>query len=387
MTSRRAPPRGDEAKPLIALSSNSIGDIAKGRRSLIEALQREGYRIAVLTPGGGEEVPLAIKGVQFHAVPMKPRGLSPFEDLATFLSYRRTLRRIGARAFLGFTIKPNIYGSLAARSLGLKRINNITGLGVMFARRGPLAALVRTLYRLALSNSYTVFFQNRDDRDLFVGSKLIRAEQARILPGSGVDLRRFSPTPAKKTEGSAVFLLAGRLLWDKGVGEYVAAARTLKERHPELQFQILGFVEPPSAEAVPVADLERWSAEGVVQYLGSADDVRPAFAAADCIVLPSYYREGVPRVLLEGAAMAKPLITANSPGCRDAVEDGITGLLCEPRSQDSLADALERFADMAVGQRLAMGKAGRAKMEREFDEKIVHRAYVEALAKVFADQE
>lgn len=388
MTSRRAQASEDRPKPLVAVSSNSVGDIAKGRRSLIEALRRKGYRIAILAANGGTKVTLAIEGIDFHSIPMEPRGLSPLEDLATLLAYRRTLRRIGARAFLGFTIKPNIYGSLAARSLGLKRINNITGLGVMFARRGPIAALVRALYRIALWGADTIFFQNCDDRDLFVGAKLVRDDQAWVLPGSGVDLARFRPTKPATSQSETRFLLAGRLLWDKGIREFVSAARTLRSRRSDLRFQILGMVEPPSRDAVPLGDLEKWAAEGLVDFLGAADDVRHHFAAADCIVLPSYYREGVPRVLLEGAAMGKPLITANSPGCRDAVDDGVTGYICEPRSTESLVEALERFAELSRVQRIAMGQAGREKMKREFDERFVHRAYVDALIKAFtADQD
>jgi glycosyltransferase involved in cell wall biosynthesis len=382
MTSKRDLARDCAPKPLIAIASNSVGDIAKGRRSLIEALQRDGYRIAALVPerAQGEQ----IEGVDTYRVPMNPKGLSPIEDLATLLAYRKTLRRIGARAFLGFTIKPNLYGSMAARTLGLKRFNNITGLGVMFARKGPLAVLVRLLYRAALTGSDTVFFQNCDDRDLFVRSGLVKETQATVLPGSGVDLNRFKPAASRQADGQTIFLLAGRLLWDKGVREFVAAARALRKRRSDLRFQILGMVEPRSPDAVAKADLERWTKEGVVDYLGSLADVRPAFAAADCIVLPSYYREGVPRVLLEGAAMAKPLITADSPGCRDAVDDGITGLLCAPRSTESLMKALERFASLTLAQRKSMSQAGRKKMERAFDERIVHRAYLKMLDKAFA---
>ena len=178
------------------------------------------------------------------------------------------------------------------------------------------------------------------------------------------------------------FLLAARLLWDKGIGEFVEAARRLRRDFPDARFQILGIVERRSTAAVPLSKLQEWSGEGVIDYLGSADDVRPALAAADCIVLPSYYREGVPRVLLEAAAMGIPVITTDMPGCREAVDNGATGLLCEPRSVDSLVEAMDRMIRMTPAERAAMGLAARAKMEGEFREEIVHGAYLDALGKL-----
>ena len=224
---------------------------------------------------------------------------------------------------------------MAAGSLGIPAINNISGLGAVFVRRGLLRQLVERLYRFALRRSVTVFFQNRDDLQLFVDRRIVTPAQAKLLPGSGVDLAHFTPAPLP-AEGAVTFLLAARLLWDKGVGEFVEAARRLRRDFPDARFRILGNVERKSAAAVPLSKLQEWSGEGVIDYLGSADDVRPALAAADCIVLPSYYREGVPRVLLEAAAMGIPVITTDMPGCREAVEDGATGLLCEPRSVNSL---------------------------------------------------
>jgi len=369
-------------RPILAISSNNLGAIATGRANLIAALQKQGYAVVALAPDGPERAPLEKMGVAVHPVPVDARGLSPLRDLSTLLAYQRALKQSGASAFLGFTIKPNIYGSLAARSLGIATINNITGLGEVFARDRVLARLVRSLYRAALTKSATVFFQNMDDRDIFLRGRLIRPEQARLLPGSGVDLNRFKPRAGKR-DGKTVFLLAGRLLWDKGIKEFVDAARSLKAGRADVEFRMMGSIEPPSASAVPEADLRRWEDDRTIDFLGQQADIRPAFAAADCIVLPSYYREGVPRVLLEGAAMGKPLITTDWPGCRDAVDDGITGLLCEPRSAASLGQAMARIADMSCEESNAMGVAGRTKMERDFDEAIVHRAYVEALADLF----
>jgi glycosyltransferase involved in cell wall biosynthesis len=367
-------------RPILAISSNNLAAIATGRASLIAALQEAGYAIAALAPDGPGRAELEAMGVIVHSVPVDARGLSPWRDVATLLAYQRALKASGAAIFLGFTIKPNIYGSLAARSLGIATINNITGLGEVFARDGALARLVRMLYRAALRLSKTVFFQNADDRDIFRRAGLVTDRQARLLPGSGVDLKRFKPTAAAERSEKVVFLLAGRLLWDKGIREFVEAARRLREHRDDVEFRLLGPIEPASASAVPKEDVAAWERDGTIVYLGSVGDVRRTFAEADCIVLPSYYREGVPRVLLEAAAMGKPLITTDWPGCRDAVDDRVSGLLCTPRDAKSLAQAMISIADMTRTTRDAMGQAGRAKLERQFDEKIVHRAYLYAIA-------
>lgn len=374
-------PRG--SGPLIALSANDGWGIVNFRRGLIAALRADGYRIAVLAPDGPNSDAIRDLGAQFVPVSIVARGRSPTADLATLAAYWRQLRALRPAAFLGFTIKPNIYGSIAAHALGIPVINNITGLGAMFERKGPLNRLVGGLYRVALGRSATVFFQNRDDRDLFVERRLVRADQAALLPGSGVDLDFFQPRPKPARDG-ITFLLAARLLWAKGVREFVEAARIVRSHRDDVRFHILGPIEPAGPGAVAKSDLDRWSQEGVVDYRGSAADVRAELAEADCVVLPSYYREGVPRILLEAAAMAIPVIAADSVGCRDAVKPGETGLLCAPRSAQSLADAMQRIAGMTDADRKAMGLAGRAWMERDFGEAVVHQAYREALLGVLS---
>ncbi|MGH6729437.1 MAG: glycosyltransferase, partial [Sphingomicrobium sp.] len=252
--------------------------------------------------------------------------------------------------------------------------------GAVFARGGPVMRLVTALYRQALRPPATVFFQNPDDRALFIERGIVLADHTRLLPGSGVDLAHFVPrTVLRKPGRPFTFLFAGRLLWAKGVAEFIEAGRRLKAQGRAVTLQILGLVEPPGPPAVPLSALEEWQRQGAADYLGSTDDVRAALAAADCVVLPSFYREGVPHILLEAAAMARPVITTDSPGCRLAVDDGVSGLLCTPRSVESLAEAMERLASFASAARAAMGRAGRAKVEREFDERLVHAAYVDAL--------
>jgi glycosyltransferase involved in cell wall biosynthesis len=222
-----------------------------------------------------------------------------------------------------------------------------------------------------------VFFQNDEDRELFVDRRIVRPEQARVLPGSGVDLERFAPAPLPG--GPPTFLFIGRLLRDKGVVEFVGAARLLRSDFPDARFQLLGGLDEGNRTAIRQAEIDSWVAEGVVEQLGTTDDVRPFIAAANAIVLPSY-REGLPRSLLEAAAMARPLIASNVPGCRDVVEDGVNGYLCAVRDAGSLAAAMRRLAQLPPAQQLAMGEAGRRRVQERFSESFVVRAYLDVLA-------
>ena len=262
-------------------------------------------------------------------------------------------------------------------------INNISGLGTVFTK-GDLA-------NLAGFGTLSIGVEAVGDRLLPESVTISRCSsgwgwcaQNRPLcfPARESIVDRFAPRESGPPRQPFTFLLAARLLWDKGIAEFVEAARQVNADRGAVRFQILGMVEPPSPAAVSEEQLDEWNDEGTVAYLGAADDVRPVLAAADCVVLPSYYREGVPRVLLEAAAMAIPLITTDLPGCRDAVDDGLTGLLCQARSIDSLISVMERMLALPADRRKAMGAAGRTKMEREFREEIVHRAYLDALGKL-----
>ena len=223
-----------------------------------------------------------------------------------------------------------------------------------------------------------VFFQNEDDRDLFLERRLVNERQARLLPGSGIDLTRFVGRPMPDNGEVPVFLMIARLLRDKGVFEYVDAARWLKSEIPASRFQLLGALGTENRTAIDARTVAAWETEGAIEYLDQTDDVRPFIERADCVVLPSY-REGAPRTLIEAAAMARPVIATDVPGCRAVVEDGVTGFLCAARSGESLAAACQRFAALPIRRREAMGLAGRRKMEREFDQEIIVAAYRKAL--------
>jgi len=363
----------------ILISANAAWNIVNFRSGLIRGLQAAGHEVVAVAPPDASVESVRALGIPCHPVAMNKKGLSPAADLALLLRYRRLLASVGADVYLGYTVKPNIYGSLAAHSLGIPVINNVSGLGTAFIRGGWLQRLVSTLYKVALRRSSTVFFQNRDDRDLFLSNGLVRPEQARLLPGSGIDLAHFTPPPQPAPAGAPFrFLLVARVIRDKGVLEYVEAARRLRERWPEVRFQLLGALDADNRTAIPAAQVERWNSAGIIDYLGEAKDVRPFLGAADCVVLPSY-REGLPRTLLEAAAMGRPLVATDVAGCRDVVREGVNGYLCAAQDADSLADAMERMLRLSLAERARLGEGARAMVEAEYAEQRVVDLYLEAI--------
>lgn len=365
--------------PRVLISVNAAWNVVNFRGGLVRALVADGHEVVVAVPDDGHLHRVEALGARVVVLPMTSRSLSVIGDLLLFLRYLRLMQRERPGVFLGWTIKPNVYGSLAARCCGVKIINNISGLGTGFMHGRWLRLVVRGLYRLALSRSATVFFQNGDDRDLFLERGLVRPDQAALLPGSGVDTRHFAPGVAPG-DGRLRFLMIARLIRDKGVHEFVAAARMVRARHPDVLFQLLGPCDVDNRTAVDGDTLRQWRAQGVVDYLGEAQDVRPFLDAADCVVLPSY-REGLSRVLLEAGAMQKPTITSDVPGCRDAIVPGVTGLLCAPRDADALATAMEAMIAMGRDAREAMGKAARNHVIHHFSELTVIGAYRYAISR------
>lgn len=371
------------SRPTIVVSVNAAWNLVNFRHSLLRGLVARGYRVVALAPPDGCEAQLAAIGVEFEPIAIDRHGVSPLGDARLLAAYVATLRRLRPSAYLGFTIKPNVYGGLACRILGIPRIANIAGLGTTFMRRGALNYVVRRLYAVGLHGAERIFFQNSDDRDRFLGERLVDGASVALLPGSGVDLARF--VPAARPDGlRTAFLVVTRLLNAKGVIEFVEAARRLNAaRSDRVVCRVLG-IRDSSSDGIAPATLDAWQRDGHVVMLDAVSDVRPVLAEADCVVLPSYYPEGTPRSLLEAAASGKAIITTDTPGCRDVVDDGVNGFLCQPRDVDSLLAAMTRYCDLSPAERQAMAMASRAKAERQFDEAIVVAAYGDALATMIA---
>lgn len=379
----------------IAVFANTTWYLYNFRLNLIRTLVAAGHEVVAVGPADRYIDKLAMAGIRHRAIPLAGASINPLRELGTVWALYQVLREEGVEMVLSDTPKGNIYGAMAATMNGIKIMPNVSGLGRVFIRPSPLTRLVKLLYRFSFGRAARVFFQNAVDFDLFVRSGLVDARKAILIPGLGVDLAKFSPTeealarpphtpaqvPAMGSAGQMVFLLVARLLWDKGVGEFVAAARRVRQKHPTAEFRLLGFLDAQNPSAIPRSQVDAWAAEGVIRYMGSTDDVLPYLRDADCVVLPSY-REGCPRTLLEAAAVAKPIITTDAPGCRDTVDDNVTGFLCRLRDADDLADKIEQIISLTPEGRVEMGKRGREKIEREFDERVVIDAYFRAIAEV-----
>ncbi|MFM5907004.1 MAG: glycosyltransferase family 4 protein [Novosphingobium sp.] len=362
----------------IIVCANQAWNLVNFRKGLIAALIGKGFDVlAVAPPDAAMERRLAELGCRFAAAPIDSAGLSPLRDLATFQAFRRIIAREKPVAWLSWTIKPNVYGSLAAGLAGVPAFPNVSGLGTAFIRRNLLTRIVRQLYRFGFRKAPVVFFQNTDDRNLFVAQGMVRPGQTGLLPGSGVDPQHWSPPPGGRPQPRR-FLMIARVVADKGVREFAEAARLLRPKWPDARFQLMGPLDVANRTAIARAEVEGWQAEGLIEYLPSSDDVRPAIAAADFIVLPSY-REGLSRVLLEAAAMGRPIVTTDVTGCRDVVRDGENGFLCQPRDGASLAAALDCAAHCSDADWQRMATAGRDRVVSEFSQERVTAIYCEAL--------
>ena len=370
----------------IILVSRCAWTLYNFRAGLLRALKNEGHSVIAGGAGGdGFEKYIVDLGIPFVALPIDKHVINPSADLKLFWTLYRLYRSEQPAVVHHFTIKPVIYGSIAARLAGVPRIvNTVTGLGQVFVQDHTrwLRYVVKRLYSVALACAHFTFFQNQDDLDYFLSYGLVERRKTGLLPGSGVDCSFFTPvsTSVRSHDDPVTFLMVARLLRVKGVEEFVEAARLVKERFPTSQFQLLGPRDERNPTVVSITELAHWQREGVVQWLGETSDVRPLLAQADVITLPSYYREGTPRALLEAAAMAKPIITTENVGCREVVEDGVNGLLVPIKDSKALAEAMIRLIqDPALRER--MGKAGRAKVEQEFEERSVIKQVMECYGK------
>lgn len=382
MNSSPARPAADNRQPLhVALVCNTAWAIYTYRRGLLRALTQAGAQVTVIAPRDRTFEPLTEMGCRCVELPVASKSTNPLDDLRTLLTLYKHYRALKPSVVFHYTIKPNIYGSIAAWLARRPSIAVTTGLGYVFIQKSRAAQIAKRLYRLAFRFPREVWFLNRDDETAFREQNLLaHPERARLLHGEGVDLDDFPFTP-RPARASFAFVLIGRLLWDKGVGEYVEAARTLRARYPQARFQLLGPVGVDNPSAITREEVAAWEREGVIEYLGETADVRPFIADADCIVLPSY-REGVPRTLMEASAMGRPIVATDVPGCREVVADGVNGLLCTVRDAASLADALARMLDLGDTERAAMAERGRKKIEKEFDERVVVQRYRELIREI-----
>lgn len=328
---------------------------------LLCAFVERGMRVTVVAPGDAYCEPLQAAGIRCVDLRVAQHSMNPVKEARTILQLGRILRRERPDVLFNFSIKPVIYGSLVGRMIGLHRVHSmITGLGYVFIEGGVAKRILRrmvvALYRSSLKENETVFFQNHHDKDCFIGCRIASERQCCVLPGTGIGTDSFSPAPGRR--GGVAFVMATRLIAEKGVREYAQAAGRLKSRYDSVRFLLAGAIDD-SPSSVDARELDEWGADGSIEYAGALEDVRPLLHESDVLVLPSYYREGLPRSLIEAMACGLPVITTDWPGCRDCVDDGVSGFLVAPRDSRALEQAMLRFIE-EPGLSERMGKAARS---------------------------
>jgi glycosyltransferase involved in cell wall biosynthesis len=357
------------------------GSLLNFRGPLLRALLARGHEVHAAAPGLGAESAEAEQlremGVTPHDVPMDRTGLSPLADLRLLIALTRMFRELRPDTMMGYTVKPVIWGTLAAWLARVpRRVALITGLGLSFnegdgMKQRLLTALVSRLYRTALRRAETVVFQNRDDLALFRDRAILGTEaQARVVDGSGIDLDRFARVPLP--EGPLRFVLVARMIASKGVREFAEAARRTRERHPLVQFDLIGGLDS-NPDSVTADEIDLWQAEKVLNWHGQVADVRPLMRAAHVVVLPSYYREGVPRSLLEALALGRLIITTDMPGCRETLDNGNNGVLVPARDAGALAQAMDRLASAPCTELRKMSEASHHLAKERFDVRLVNQ--------------
>lgn len=364
--------------PKIAIVTNTAWNIVNFRMGLMRALREQGNEVICIAPS--DERVSFIEEQGFRFVPLTQlsrKGMNLLKDFSLIRELSRIYKEEQIDMAMHFTIKPNIYGSIAAASVNVKSICTVTGLGYTFLSQGFVHKITKVLFRLAFRKAEKVIFQNYDDQQLFVESRLVGAAKTLIIKGSGVNTEYFKPRHAQHTANGKIRLLyVGRLLYDKGLRELYEVSGILAREFPNLEIHIVGGIDNENPSAIRQEFLDKWLKEqSAVQYHGATDDIRPFIAEADVIVLPSY-REGLPRTNLEAMCMEKPIITTDVPGCKDTVIEGMNGLMVEVKSPESLANAIRKIIRLDEAQRHAMGVHGRRLAIQDFDEKIVINKYL-----------
>ena len=363
----------------VTLSANTSWYLYNFRASSISRLINEGYCVTCLAPEDDYSHKLVDDlGCKWLPLDMNNQGSNPFEDIGLVWQFWRYYRQLKPVAAFHFTIKNNVYGTWAARVLDVPAINNVSGLGTTFIRKGKISSIVRLLYKTSQPFAHRVFCQNEEDLVYLAKSRLVPRERLELLPGSGVDLERFNPTLQETHSGPLRFMYAGRMLADKGLNELIAAVRSINAEGIKCELWLSGFADVDNVSAITQVQLEEWATEAGIKWLGASDSMEKLYAAVDCVVLPSY-REGMPRSLLEACAVGLPVIASDVPGCRNIVKDGFNGLLCTARCTQSLQNTMQQMLDLSDDKRSTMGTNGRLLVVEKFDEKIVVDAMIKAV--------
>ena len=361
----------------IAVVLNTSWNIYNFRLGLVKSLLENGHEVYAVAPEDEYSKKLIEEGCIFEKVTMDSRGANPIKDFRLIFELHGIYKRIKPDVILHFTIKPNIYGTIAARLLRIPCINNVCGLGTVFLKKNLVSLVAILMYKIAFSFANKIFFQNPEDEKLFHEKNLVNRTRTDLIPGSGINLQDFLPEEYPQNR-KFTFLLISRLIYDKGILEYVAAIKRLKDQGVDARYQILGAVDFKHKRGIQPEIINNWLDNNLFDYLGRKEDVRPYIKAADCVVLPSY-REGTPRTLLEAASMARPIVATDVAGCRQVVKDQHNGYLCNMADSEDLADKMLKMYQLPVAERKTMGRKGNEKVRSAFDENIVIDKYLKSI--------
>ena len=348
------------------------------RKELLEKLLDENNQVYISVPSGEKVDLLEEMGCKFIDTFIDRRGKNIFKDYKLFLKYKKMIKKISPEIVLTYTIKPNIYGGIACKSSNISYIANITGLGTAVGNGGILSKILLVMYKIAFKNVTCVFCQNQQNYDFMKENKIVE-EKLKLIPGSGVNLKRFKIKPYPKEENYFKFLFMGRVMREKGIEEYLEVAKTIRKKYHNTEFGIVGSCE----EEKYLKELETLNENNVVKYYGRQKDVKPFLENACCIIHPTFYPEGMSNVLLEASATGRPVITTNRPGCKEIVNDGETGFLVEERNIEQLIETVEKFINLSYEKRKELGINARKKVEKEFDRNIVIDAYISEIYRLY----
>ena len=365
----------------IVIIYNATHHVLLFKSELIKSIRENGYRVVVLASVDNYTEKLKEIVDEFHEIKLDSSGVNPIKDTYLIFQIFSICKSIKPTAILNFTIKPVIYGTLASRLFGgAPVINTITGLGTAFISSGFANKVAKFLYKFTFKYSHLVFFQNPDDQQFFRQLKIITKNNTKLIPGSGVDLLKFRPVENKKRDDIKI-LFIGRIIADKGIYELIESARIIKKEYSNVTFILMGMLGVKNKTSISKNEVDNWINEGLIEFIPFQDDIRSFLGDSDLVVLPSY-REGTPKTLIEAASMGKPLIATDVPGCREVVQDGINGFLCQVKSPVSLADAIKKFIELDYSYKIEMGLKSRELAEQKFDVHKVNNCYINELNKI-----
>jgi len=372
-------PREHALGKLILILSNDVDYLYSLRLETIEELLHQGFSVALSAPSNPRSAFFEALGCTFHPVEFTPRGKNPFANLKVLLNYNSLVKALQPDLVLTYTIKSNIYGGLICRMLSVPQIANMTGLGKALMDDNLMQKVIIKLLRTAFKQAQTVFLQNQRDYDYFLNKRITTTQQSVLIPGSGVNLSRHPLEPYPEDDGTVRLIYIARIIKDKGIEEMMGAAKEVHKKYPSFSCDIVGTIGEPVYEPL----LKEYEESGAGKYLGFQKDIHALITRSHAVVLPSFHLEGIANVLLEGASTGRPVLSTSHIGCRDTFDDGISGIMFEPRSEFALIEAIEAFIALPYDKKEAMGLAGRKKVEREFDRRLIVKAYMNAVYAAF----